>query len=92
MVDRGIDKSLFKTLHYSGIDMKDWLRGFDDVTESVKMSVEHVQNHPLMDPKVPVHGLVIDPSTGALDTIVDGYDKIISGQTAISNIFPGKCD
>ena len=36
MVDRGIDKSLFKTLKYSGIDMEDWLHGFDDVTESVK--------------------------------------------------------
>ena len=75
MVDRGIDKSLFKTLHYSGIDMKEWLRGFEDVTESVKMSVQLVQNHPLMDAKVPIHGLVIDPSTGALDTVVDGYTK-----------------
>ena len=25
MVERGIDKSLFKTLKYSGIDMKEWL-------------------------------------------------------------------
>ena len=49
MVDRGIDKSLFKTLQYSGIDMKDWLRGFNDVTESVKSSVDRVRNHPLMD-------------------------------------------
>ena len=75
MVKRGIDKSLFKTLHYSGIDMKDWLYGFDDVTESVRASVELVQNHPLMDPLVPIHGLVINPSTGALDTIVNGYTK-----------------
>ena len=73
MVKRGIDESLFETLRYSGIDMKDWLYGFDDVTESVKVSVDQVRNHPLMDPKVPVHGLVIDPNTGELDTIVDGY-------------------
>ena len=32
MVKRGIDSSLFKTLEYSGIDMKDWLYGFEDVT------------------------------------------------------------
>lgn len=75
MVGRGIDKSLFKTLQYSGIDMKDWLYGFDDVTETVKMSVDLVKNHPLMDPLVPIHGLVIDPATGKLDTIVDGYIK-----------------
>ena len=26
MVDRGIDKSLFNTLKYSGVDMEDWLQ------------------------------------------------------------------
>ena len=75
MVSRGIDKSLFNTLKYSGIDMKNWLHGFDDVTESVKASVKQVRNHPLMDSKVPIHGLVINPTTGELDTIVDGYEN-----------------
>lgn len=75
MVVRGIDSSLFTTLKNSGIDMEDWLRGFDDVTESVKMSVDLVRNHPLMDPKVPVHGLVIDPSTGEITTIDEGYAR-----------------
>ncbi|WP_342514465.1 carbonic anhydrase [Sporosarcina sp. FSL K6-1522] len=75
MVDRGIDKNLFTTLKYSGVDMKDWLHGFQDVTESVKMSVDAVRNHPLMDSKVPVHGLVVHPDTGKLDIIVDGYSS-----------------
>lgn len=75
MVDRGVDRNLFKTLNYSGIDMKDWLHGFKDVTESVENSVDLVVNHPLMDTKVPVHGLVIDPETGKIDTIVNGYEK-----------------
>ena len=73
MVDRGVDSSLFKTLNYSGIDMKDWLYGFNDVTESVKNSVDLIVNHPLMDKNVPVHGLVIHPETGKLDVIIDGY-------------------
>ncbi|MFS0690314.1 carbonic anhydrase [Sporosarcina sp. 179-K 8C2 HS] len=76
MVNRGVDKNLFKTLQYSGIDMTDWLRGFNDVTESVKRSVDQVRNHPLMDRKVPVHGLVAHPDTGLLDIIVNGYDSI----------------
>ena len=76
MVDRGVDKSLFKTLQYSGIDMTEWLRGFNDVTESVKSSVDRVKNHPLMDRKVPVHGLVAHPDTGQLDIIVNGYDVV----------------
>lgn len=74
MVDRGVDQSLFKTLNYSGIDMKEWLHGFEDVTASVENSVDLVINHPLMDKNVPVHGLVIDPETGKLDTIVNGYE------------------
>lgn len=73
MVDRGIDETIFKTLKYSGIDMEDWLHGFGDVTESVKMSVDAVRNHPLMDTKVSVHGLVVHPDTGKLDIIIDGY-------------------
>lgn len=75
MVERGVDRSLFKTLRYSGIDMREWLYGFDDVTDSVKNSVDLVHNHPLMDPKVPVHGLVIDPETGQLDMIINGYEN-----------------
>lgn len=76
MVERGVDQDLFSTLKYSGIDMKDWLRGFSDVTQSVKSSVDQVRNHPLMDPSVPVHGLVAHPDTGALDVIIDGYKDI----------------
>lgn len=79
MVARGIDKSLFETLKYSGIDMEDWLHGFEDVTKSVEMSVDAVRNHPLMDIKVPVHGLVVQPDTGKLDIIVDGYKQISKG-------------
>ncbi|MFS0577005.1 carbonic anhydrase [Sporosarcina sp. 179-K 3D1 HS] len=77
MTDRGIDSNIFQTLKYSGIDMKNWLHGFSDVTESVKMSVEVVRNHPLMDSKVPIHGLVVHPDTGQLDVIVDGYQSIV---------------
>lgn len=75
MVARGIDSTLFTTLKNSGIDMEDWLRGFDDVTESVKASVDLIKSHPLMDPHVPVHGLVINPSTGKLTTILEGYTQ-----------------
>lgn len=76
MVDRGIDRNLFNTLAYSGVDLKSWLHGFKDVTASVKQSVDAVRNHPLMDQTVPVHGLVIHPDTGKLDVIDDGYCKV----------------
>ncbi|MBT2584086.1 carbonic anhydrase [Planococcus sp. ISL-109] len=74
MKSRGIEQSTIDLMDYSGVNLNEWLKGFDDVTESVRHSVDMVRNHPLMDKKVPVHGLVIDPTTGKLDVIVDGYE------------------
>lgn len=73
MKARGISEETIDTLDYSGIDIKQWLHGFDNVTESVEHSVNIIKHHPLMPNGVPVHGLVIDPKTGKLDLIVDGY-------------------
>jgi carbonic anhydrase len=73
MKERGISEETLVTLSYSGIDFEKWLHGFDDVFDSVKHSVNIITNHPLMPEEVPVHGLVIDPTTGKLDLVVDGY-------------------
>jgi carbonic anhydrase len=34
-----------------------------------------IRNHPLLPHNLPVHGLVMDPETGKLDLVVDGYPK-----------------
>jgi carbonic anhydrase len=73
MKERGISEETLKTLSYSGIDFEKWLHGFDHVAESVEHSVSVIKNHPLMPVGVPVHGLVINPATGKLDLVVDGY-------------------
>ncbi|MGK7380009.1 beta-class carbonic anhydrase [Planococcus sp. 1R117A] len=75
MKARGIDEKTIEQMEYSGVNLEEWLRGFDDVTESVRHGVNMVKNHPLMDSKVPVHGLVIDPTTGKLEIIVDGNEN-----------------
>ncbi|HSJ37963.1 MAG TPA: carbonic anhydrase [Planococcus sp. (in: firmicutes)] len=72
MKTRGISDETIDMMRYSGVNLDDWLRGFDDVTESIRHSVNMVRNHPLMDRDVPVHGLVIDPTTGKLDLVIDG--------------------
>ncbi|WP_335870999.1 beta-class carbonic anhydrase [Bacillus sp. 2205SS5-2] len=74
MTNRGISKDTFDTLQYAGIDLEGWLAGFSSVEESVVHSVEMIRNHPLLTSTVPVHGLVIDPGTGKLDTVVNGYN------------------
>ncbi|TVY05613.1 beta-class carbonic anhydrase [Paenibacillus cremeus] len=73
MIERGISEQTIETLNYSGIKLKDWLQGFDSVSESVRQSVEVIRNHPLIPKDIPVHGLVINPDTGALDIIENGY-------------------
>ncbi|MGM9968116.1 MULTISPECIES: carbonic anhydrase [unclassified Rummeliibacillus] len=72
MIDRGITQDTLDLLTYSGVDLKQWLHGFEDVQENVQHSVEMIKNHPLVLDSIPVHGLVIDPKTGKLDIIVDG--------------------
>jgi carbonic anhydrase len=70
---RGINEDTLEVLRYSGIDIDSWLKGFTEVEDSVKHSVEIVKNHPLLPENVPVHGLIIDPKTGRLDTVINGY-------------------
>ena len=72
MIDRGISQETIDMLTYSGIELDEWLSGFKDVHGSVKHSVDMVKNHPLMVKDIPIHGLVINPSTGQLDLVVDG--------------------
>lgn len=74
MMARGVREETLATLQRAGIDLHRWLRGFDCVEQSVKQSVEVIRNHPLLPPGIPVHGLLIDPVTGKLDLVVNGYE------------------
>ncbi|MBP1934154.1 beta-class carbonic anhydrase [Ammoniphilus resinae] len=75
MVERGIPEETITTLQYSGIHINEWLHGFDSVEDSVRNSVDVIRNHPLIPKGIPVHGLVIDPDTGALEVIENGYSR-----------------
>ena len=74
MKERGITQEVIDLITYSGVDLREWLRGFGDVQTSVRKSAEIVRSHPLMPKNVPVHGLIIDPSTGRLDLVTDGNE------------------
>jgi carbonic anhydrase len=76
MIERGIPEVTISTLTRSGIDLNTWFHGFESVEDSVRSSVRVVKEHPLMLPNIPVHGLVIDPETGKLDLVVDGYEAV----------------
>lgn len=73
VVARGVPVETINVLKNSGINLHKWLHGFDDVSESVKSSVKMIRNHPLITKDIPVHGLIIDPETGKLSLIDNGY-------------------
>ncbi|MBM7563398.1 beta-class carbonic anhydrase [Paenibacillus sacheonensis] len=73
MKERGISENTIDTLNNSGIHLERWLTGFDNVQDSVERSVGIIKNHPLLPPGTPVHGMIIHPTTGKLDLVVDGY-------------------
>jgi carbonic anhydrase len=71
--ERGVSEQILATLDHAGIDLKQWLTGFEKVEDGVRQSVASIKQHPLLPGDVPVHGLIIDPETGKLDLLVDGY-------------------
>lgn len=74
IVKRGITEETITTLQNSGIDVARWLHGFESVEESIKESVKVIKNHPLIPRDVRIHGLIIDPYTGQLEVVVNGYE------------------
>lgn len=74
-IERGISTDVIKTLSNAGIDVNKWLHGFDSVEESIKESVEMIKNHPLIPKDIRIHGLIIDPETGELEVVVNGYEQ-----------------
>ena len=78
MKERGITDEILSTLEHSGIKLNEWLRGFDNIERAVEGTVNLIKNHPLLPKDVPVHGMVIHPTTGALDLVVDGNEAVHS--------------
>ncbi|MGG1550624.1 MULTISPECIES: beta-class carbonic anhydrase [Paenibacillus] len=73
---RGISDDVIATLGHAGIDLDQWLTGFNHVRDGIEKSVNIIRNHPLLPKNLPVHGLIIDPETGRLDLIDEGYAAI----------------
>ena len=64
---RGIPQERLEMLKYYGVNLEDWLIGFESAQTSVQESVAIIRRHPLMPEDVKVDGLLIDPLTGRLD-------------------------
>lgn len=70
---RGVSLEVLATLKHAGVNLRQWLTGFEHVEDGVRQSVEMVRDHPLLPNDVFVHGMLIDSETGALKLLEDGY-------------------
>lgn len=54
---------------------------FASERQNVIKATQFIRQSPLIGPKVPVHGLLIDTNTGRLDWVVRGYETLGTQQT-----------
>lgn len=69
MLERGVKHKEIKLLNYCGFDLESWLKGFDNAREAVLASMDIILSHPLMPEGIQVHGFLMDPHTGRLDSV-----------------------
>ena len=69
MTRRGIAKEKIDFINRCGVNIDKWLKGFDNVEDSVRQTVTIIKEHPLMPADIRVHGFLIDPKTGKLNKI-----------------------
>jgi carbonic anhydrase len=59
---------------------------FASKRQNVMKAVDYVRHSPLIGPKIPVHGLMIDVTTGKLEWVVNGYQALESLATMKANV------
>lgn len=67
MKERGVSEEHITLMEHCGINLREWLHGFEDTDAAVRETVDLISHHPLMPPEgVKVGGFVMDSTTGAL--------------------------
>lgn len=66
---RGIPEQHISLMKHCGIDLDQWLHGFDDTESAVLETVDLVRNHPLVPDDIVVKGYIMDSTTGELRPI-----------------------
>ena len=67
MKERGVSEEHITLMEHCGINLKEWLHGFEDTGSAIRETVDLISHHPLMPPSgVNVQGFVMDSYTGAL--------------------------
>lgn len=70
MLEKGISSE-----EIDKIDIEDWIGAIESEESNVINGVEKINNSPLIPDNVPVHGLIMNPNSGKLDILINGYQK-----------------
>ncbi|MFR9649543.1 MAG: carbonic anhydrase [Rikenellaceae bacterium] len=74
MKERGISQQSLDLVEFCGVDYNSWLRGFDNLEESVRQTMRFITENPLIPKDVGVHGFVIDSHSGLLTKIASNQE------------------
>jgi carbonic anhydrase len=69
-------KALGIERHLLPENLTEYFGVFASEQQNVIRGVDIVRHSPLIGPRIPVHGLMVDTATGKLDWIVNGYDAL----------------
>lgn len=69
MRERGISDEHISLMRHCGIDLDNWLQGFENSKEAVNETVDLISRHPLMAEDVNVAGYIMDSTTGKLTPV-----------------------
>lgn len=70
MKEQGVSEEHITLMEHCGINLKEWLHGFEDTDKAVSETVDLISHHPLMPPYgISVGGFVMDSLTGRLRPI-----------------------
>ncbi len=71
MRSRGIPQEHITLMEHCGINLREWLHGFEDTDTAVAETVDLVRNHPLVPKDITVRGYIMDSVTGALTRVAE---------------------
>jgi carbonic anhydrase len=68
------------------LDLTEYFGVFSDERQNVVRAVDIVRHSPLIGPRIPVHGLMVDIASGDLEWVVNGYEGLAQPQAQASPI------
>jgi carbonic anhydrase len=79
-------KALGVERHLLPENVNEFFGMFGGERQSVIKTCDFVRHSPLIGPKIPVHGLLVDIETGKLEWVVNGYDARPAQAAPVKNI------